>query len=166
MLPIPCGGLTHASRARSIPAPDASASPQIQYFQSGGSRTDHCLLLIFCGTDAGMTAVSCGNPQSAVGVGGRLLRITDSGVPIGSIAFEGRRMRPGLVGIMATIPTMPARVPGNSRNRFNGSAAFFQSPKSCGWSSTQVSGSTRCRSIGTPHRAQCWVMSGLSHLPP
>jgi hypothetical protein len=39
-----------------------------------GSRSDHCLLLIFCGTDAGMTAVSCGNPQNAVGVGGRIRR--------------------------------------------------------------------------------------------
>jgi hypothetical protein len=35
---------------------------------------------------------------------------------------------------------------------------LFPVPKSCGWSSTQASGSTRCRSIGTPHRAQCSVM--------
>jgi hypothetical protein len=33
------------------------------------ANLDHCLLLI-CGTDAGMAAVSCGNPQSAAGVGG------------------------------------------------------------------------------------------------
>jgi hypothetical protein len=74
---------------------------------------------------------------------------------------------------MATIPTMPASVRGNSRNRFTGSAAFFQSPKSCGWSSTQASGSTGIRrvfeqvALHSQRVIERYVTAGLiSEIPP
>ena len=35
-----------------------------------GIKSRPVALLLICGTDAGMAAASCGNPQSAVGVGG------------------------------------------------------------------------------------------------
>jgi hypothetical protein len=55
---------------------DASASPRMQCFQSEWVTIRSAALLLICGTDVGMAAVSCGNPQSAVGIGGRDIRIT------------------------------------------------------------------------------------------
>jgi hypothetical protein len=62
-----------------------------------GANLDHCLLLI-CGTNAGMAAVSCGNPQSAVGVGGEQLRRTGAGGSYPLVAALRRRCTPRSAG--------------------------------------------------------------------